>query len=69
RNALAARVGGTTRVLFEGGAVPGGYTPDYLRVELAGAAPAGLRGSVRDVRLEGLAPDGRALLGRLQAPR
>jgi len=65
---LEAQAGRTAEVLIEGGGrdgLGGGYTPDYLRVTLDWPANVAQRGTIREVRLLGLADGGRSLRGRL----
>jgi len=68
RRHLEAQAGRTAEVLIEGGGrdgIGGGYTPDYLRVTLDQPATVTQRGTIREVRLLGLADGGRSLRGRL----
>jgi len=70
RSRLAERVGSVAAVLLEGGGDDGrlrGYSPDYLRVSVAGPLPASLRGSVRPVRLIAIDTAGDGLVGRIDS--
>jgi threonylcarbamoyladenosine tRNA methylthiotransferase MtaB len=65
---LEAQVGATRAVLLEGGGGDGagaGYTPEYLRVTLDRPEPAAWRGTIQNVQLVAVDPDGAALRGRL----
>jgi threonylcarbamoyladenosine tRNA methylthiotransferase MtaB len=67
RQTLAAHLGKTLPILVEGSTEKGlgGYTPNYLRVEIAEAANTDQINQIVAVKLTALSDDGNALLGSI----
>jgi threonylcarbamoyladenosine tRNA methylthiotransferase MtaB len=67
RQTLEAHLDKTLPILVEGSTEKGlaGYTPNYLRVEIAEAANTDLINQIVAVKLTALSDDGNALLGSI----